>query len=332
MGPLKPFRIAHVADPAEAVAAAVLTPGSRWLAGGTTLVDLLKLEVETPELVIYIGDLPLDGIEELPNGVVRIGAMARMSDAARHPLVATRYPLVAQALLASASPQLRNMATVGGNLMQRTRCPYFRDTTRACNKRDPGSGCSALDGYTRSHAVLGTSEQCIATHPADMPVTLVAIEATVRTQRLADGERSIPIGDLYVAYGDDPARETVLEHGELITAIDLPSDPWLARSCFVKARDRASFGFALAAAAVALDVDAGIIRQARVALGGVATKPWRSREAEEILIGGTIEPECFAAAANAALRQALPRRDNAFKPELARRTVRLALATAAARA
>jgi xanthine dehydrogenase YagS FAD-binding subunit len=305
--------------------------GAKFLAGGTTLVDLLRLEVEAPSALVDINGLPLARIESLPGGGVRIGANVKNSDLANDATIRRRYPVLAEALLSGASPQIRNMATVGGNLLQRTRCFYFRDTAYACNKRAPGSGCAALDGYNRIHAVLGTSERCIATHPGDMAVALVALDAAVHTRRPDGGERSIPIDRFYVAYGEDPARESVLEHGELITAVVLPPEPWLARSHYLKVRDRASYEFALAAAAVALDLAGdGTIRASRVALGGVATKPWRSPAAERALAGRKADEAAFRAAGEAALAGARAQKHNGFKIELGRRTVARALATAAA--
>jgi len=330
---MNPFAYSRATRPEQAVAAVAASPRARFLAGGTTLVDLLRLDVETPSSVVDVNALPLAAIEPLPGGGLRVGAMVRNSDLANDPTVRRHYPALSEALLAGASPQIRNMATLGGNLMQRTRCPYFRDTAYPCNKRTPGAGCAALDGYDRSHAVLGTSDRCIATHPSDMSVALAALDAVVRTRRAKGGERAIPIAGFHVAYGEDPAKESVLEHGELITAVDLPAVPWLARSCYVKVRDRASFEFALAAAAVAIDVDhaGGTIRNARVALGGVATKPWRSAEAEAALAGKPATEATFRAAAQAALAGARPRRQNAFKVELAKRTLVRALTTAAGR-
>jgi len=260
---------------------------------------------------------------------VRIGANVRNSDLADDATIRRRYPVLSEALLSGASPQIRNMATVGGNLMQRTRCYYFRDTAYPCNKRAPGSGCAALDGFNRIHAVLGTSGRCIATHPGDMPVALVALDAVVHTLGKNGRRRAIPLADFYVPYGEDPARESVLAHGELITAVELPAVPWLARSCYLKVRDRASYEFALASAAVALDLSGRTIRAARVALGGVGTKPWRSPEAEAALAGRPAEEATFRAAAEAALEGARPRKHNAFKVELAKRTLARALATAA---
>jgi xanthine dehydrogenase YagS FAD-binding subunit len=329
---VNPFDLARAGDAAEASAATAGRDDTRFLAGGTTLIDLLKLDVETPGLVVDISRLPLDAVEETDGGGVRIGALARMSAVARATPVRERYPVLSEALLAGASPQLRNMATIGGNLMQRTRCPYFRDVSwTACNKRNPGSGCAALGGVTRGHAVLGVSDECIATHPADMPVALLALDAMVHL-RAADGrERAVPIGDFHVPYGEDPARESVVEPGELIVAVSLPERPWARRSRYVKARDRASYEFALAAAAVALDLDGGEIRDARVALGGVATAPWRSAAAEDALRGRSPNAETLAGAAEAALAGAVTRPDNAFKVPLAEQVLVRALSEAAER-
>jgi xanthine dehydrogenase YagS FAD-binding subunit len=329
---MQPFAYARAAGIEQAVAAAAAHPQTRYLAGGTTLVDLLRLDVERPATVVDINGLPLDRIESLPGGGVRIGAMVRNSDLARHPAIRQRYPALSEALLSGASPQIRNMASVGGNLMQRTRCPYFRDTASACNKRQPGSGCAAIGGYNRMHAVLGASDRCIATFPGDMPVALAALDAVVHTRRQGGGERAIPADRFHVSYGEDPARETVLEPAELITAVELPPVAWFARSVYLKVRDRASYEFALASAAVALDLDGGgTVRGARVALGGVATRPWRSAAAEAALIGKQPRPEVCQAAAAAALQGARPQQHNAFKIELARRTLVRALAMAAAK-
>ena len=325
---MNPFTYTRATQPQEAVAAVSRHRQAKFVAGGTTLVDLLKLDVETPDVLVDINALPLGRIEPLPGGGLRIGAMVRNSDLANDPTVRKNYPVLSEALLSGASPQLRNMASVGGNLMQRTRCYYFRDTAYACNKRQPGSGCAALQGYNRIHAVLGTSDRCIATHPGDMPVALAALDAVVRTRRPDGGERAIPLTGFHVPYGEDPARESVLEHGELITAVDLPAVPWFARSHYLKVRDRASYEFALASAAVALDLDGGNIRAARVALGGVGTKPWRSHEAEQALTGARAGEAAFRAAAEAALRGARPQKDNEFKIELAKRTLVRALSTA----
>jgi len=308
-------------------------PATRFIAGGTTLVDLMKLEVETPEHLVDLNPLgdrdpSLASVRDLPTGGLRLGALARMSDVAWDTRVKERYPMLSQALLLAASGQLRNMASMAGNLLQRTRCPYFRDTATPCNKREPGSGCSALRGYNRSHAILGTSEHCIATHPSDPAVALVALGATVHVRGAGaqpGSERTIPIDDLHVLPGTHPERETVLQPGEVITAIDIPALSFARRSLYLKIRDRASYAFALASAAVALDVSNGTIRAARVALGGVATKPWRSTAAERALVGKRATAAAFRSAAEAALSGAVPRTDNAFKIELAKRTLVRAL-------
>ncbi|MGH9639651.1 MAG: FAD binding domain-containing protein, partial [Bryobacteraceae bacterium] len=274
--------------------------------------------VEAPRHLVDINALPLSKIEDLSGGGLRIGAMVRNSDLAYHPGVIRNFPVLSQALLAGASAQLRNMATMGGNLMQRTRCAYFRDLAyAACNKRSPGSGCAALDGFNRTHAVLGGSEHCVATHPSDMAVALVALDAVVHI-RSSSGEREAPVEDFHKVPGDTPHVETVLDRGELITYVTLPGSRFAARSAYAKLRDRASYEFALASAAVALDLDGGTIREARVALGGVATKPWRSLEAEQALTGASANERNFHAAAEAALRLAKPLRHNKFKVELAK--------------
>jgi xanthine dehydrogenase YagS FAD-binding subunit len=319
---VKPFSYLRPADTRAAIAAGS-ADGARFLAGGTTLIDLMRLEVMTPSAVVDLGRLPLTAIERHGDGL-RIGAMARNSDVATHQLVVERYPLLSQALLAGASQQVRNMATVGGNLLQRTRCPYFRDLGVACNKRAPGSGCSALDGYTRSHAILGTSPSCIATHPSDMCVALAALDAVVHT-RNGGRDRTIALSDFHTLPGDHPEVENVLEQGELVTHIELPASPFAAHARYVKVRDRAAFAFALASAAVGLDVTDGRIRAARIALGGVATKPWRALEAEQALVGQPPSRATFERAAAAALVDPRPRRDNAFKVALAQRTIVRAL-------
>lgn len=319
---MKPFTYVRPADTTAAIAAAG-NAGASFLAGGTTLIDLMRLEVMTPSAVVDIGRLGMAAIERQGDGL-RIGAMARNSDVATHTVVVERYPLLAQALLAGASQQVRNMATVGGNLLQRTRCPYFRDLGVPCNKRAPGTGCSALDGYTRSHAILGTSPSCIATHPSDMCVALAALDAVVHT-RSGSRERAIRFDEFHTLPGEHPEIENALEPGELVTHIELPASPFAAHARYVKVRDRAAFAFALASAAVGLDVVAGRIRAACVALGGVATRPWRAREAEQALIGQPPNRASFERAAAAALVDPKPRRDNAFKVALARRTIVRAL-------
>jgi xanthine dehydrogenase YagS FAD-binding subunit len=324
-----PFTYALAADEASARRLVVAGQSAKFIAGGTTLIDLMKLNVERPTQLVDINQLPLAQVEELPGGGIRIGAMVRNSDMAQHDLVRTRYPVLSQALLAGASPQLRNMATTGGNLLQRTRCWYFRDTGSACNKREPGTGCGALNGQNRTHAVLGTSDQCMATHASDMCVALAMLDTTVRVHGPA-GDRMIPFAMFHRVPGDHPERDTVLETGELITGVDIPHMPFATRSVYLKVRDRRSYAFALASAAVALDVRDGMIWDARIALGGVATKPWRSPEAESALTGKPAGAAAYQAAANAAVEGAIPRAHNAFKIELAKRTLMRALARAAA--
>jgi xanthine dehydrogenase YagS FAD-binding subunit len=298
----------------------------RFLAGGTTLIDLMKLDVETPERVIDISRLPLAQIHELADGGLEIGATVKNTDLAQHELVKKNYAVLSLALLAGASAQLRNMATTGGNLLQRTRCVYFRDTAMACNKRRPGSGCAAIGGYNRNLAVLGTSEHCIASNPSDMNVALMALEAVIHVQG-PKGERRIAIDDFYLLPGNTPDRETVLEPGDLITHVTLAAPAPGARSYYLKLRDRASYEFALASAAVIVRVDNGTITHARVAMGGVGTRPWRSREAEQALINKPANRDTFQAAAANALHGARPQSENGFKIELARRCVTHALAT-----
>jgi xanthine dehydrogenase YagS FAD-binding subunit len=322
---MRPFQYVRATDEDLALAAGLGADAS-YIAGGTTLVDLMKLEIAQPATLVDLQPLPLATVELAGDGL-RIGAMARNSDVAYHPLVKSRYPVLSQALLSGASPQLRNMATVGGNLLQRTRCSYFRDIAVACNKRRPGSGCSALEGYNRGHAVLGGSEHCIATHPSDMCVALLALDAVVHTRGRA-GTRAIPIRDFHTLPGDHPEVETVLERGELVTHVHLPASSFAARSHYRKVRDRASYAFALASAAVALALDRGVIAEARVVLGGVATKPWRSMEAEKMLVGQPPGRALFQAAAEMAVRGAVRRTHNGFKVELAQRTLVRALSTA----
>jgi len=304
-------------------------PGARFYAGGTTLVDLMKADVEQPARVVDISRLPLTAIERRGE-VVRIGALARNSDAAYDPLIAGNFPAVAQALLSGASGQIRNAATIGGNLLQRTRCTYFRETRWRCNKREPGSGCDALDGFNRGHAVLGTSEACIATYPGDLAVALVALDAHVVIEG-EQGERTVALVDFYRLPGDRPDRETALEFGELITAVELRIEPLHARSSYLKVRDRASYEFALVSVACALRTDGDRIAEARLALGGVATVPWRASAAEGALTGAAAGEAAYRTAAEAALEGARTRPHNAFKVELARRAIVRALRTTAGR-
>jgi xanthine dehydrogenase YagS FAD-binding subunit len=300
--------------------------GAKFIAGGTTLVDLMKLEVEQPSGLVDINLLPLDKIEPTPTGGLRIGAMVRNSDLAWNAEVEKNYAVLSQALLSGASPQLRNMATTGGNLLQRTRCVYFREPSAGtpggygCNKRTAGSGCAAMDGFNRMHAVLGTSEHCIATHPSDMCVAMAALEAVIFTEG-PKGKRTIAFADFHKLPGDTPQVENALEPGELVTYVELPKPVAGARSVYLKLRDRASYEFALASAAVVAKVEGGHIRYVRVAMGGVGTRPWRSHEAEAALLGKPADAEHFRKAAEAALAGAKPQRDNAFKIELAKRCV-----------
>jgi xanthine dehydrogenase YagS FAD-binding subunit len=297
-----------------------LRAGGTFLAGGTTLVDLMKLNVLQPQSVVDINGLPLDRVETLPDGGLRIGALVRNSDLANHETVKKNYAVLSEALLSGASPQLRNMATTGGNLLQKTRCYYYRDVNYACNKRQPGSGCAALDGFNRIHAVLGGSEHCVATNPSDMAVAMMALEATVHTQG-SKGERSIALDEFYLVPGSTPDRENVLAPGELITQVTLPALASGTRSVYLKLRDRQQYEFALASAAVVIQVSGGNIQRARIAFGGVGTKPWRSREAEKILEGQQASPEIFRRAADAAMVDAKPLKYNAFKIELAKRAL-----------
>jgi len=327
---MRPFQYTRARDVAGAVSAAA-APEARFLAGGTNLVDLMKNGVERPARLIDITRLPLGTIEERGDGGVRIGATVRNTDAANHPLVRGRYPVLSEALLSGASPQLRNMATMGGNLLQRTRCPYFYDATFAeCNKRAPGSGCAARHGVARMHAILGASEACIATHPSDMAVALAVLDAAVRVTGPA-GDRTLALADFYRLPGDSPERDTDLRPGELITAIDVPALDFARRSRYLKIRDRASYAFALVSVAAVLDLDGGgVIRAARVALGGVAHAPWRLPEAERRLIGQRAGEAAYRTLADALVRDARPLPDNAFKVELARRSIVRALTAAAA--
>jgi xanthine dehydrogenase YagS FAD-binding subunit len=326
---MSPFEYERAADAASAVARVAGRPGAAFLGAGTNLVDHMKLGVASPDLLVDVTRLPFDKIEPLPQGGVRIGAGVRNSDLAADPTVRRDYPVLAQALLAGASGQLRNLATTAGNLLQRTRCVYFQDVTTPCNKRASGSGCSAIGGYTRDHAILGASEHCVATHPSDMAVALAALDATVIVLGVT-GARRVALVDFYRLPGDAPQRDTALAHGDLITAVELPALPLAGNSAYRKVRDRASYAFALVSAAVALELDGGSVREARVALGGVGTVPWRSPEAEQALRGRPADAESFALAAEAALRAATPLHDNAFKVELARRVLVRCLRTVAA--
>jgi xanthine dehydrogenase YagS FAD-binding subunit len=321
---MKTFELTRANDNAQAIAAAAKATTAqqgaeiRFIAGGTNMIDYMKLNVETPKTLIDINHLPLDKIDILPDGGLSIGAVVRNSDLAFHPIVRKNYAVLSEAILSGASPQLRNMATTAGNLLQRTRCMYFRDTAMPCNKREPGSGCAAITGVNRSLAILGTSEHCIATNPSDMNVATAALEATIHV-RGTKGERSIPIADFHLLPGNTPQRETVLEPGDLITHVTLPPPAPGSRSLYLKLRDRASYEFALASAAVVITAANRKITRARIALGGVGTKPWRSTEAESELTGQPASEAVFRKAADAALRNAKPQSQNGFKVELAKR-------------
>ena len=322
---METFQLVRPKDSRAAIAAAAESKTAqqgatvRFVAGGTTLIDLMKLNVERPQQVVDVNRLPLDKIEKLPDGGLKIGALVRNSDLAHDATVKKDYAVLSEALLAGASAQLRNMATTAGNLLQRTRCVFFRDTAMPCNKREPGTGCPAIGGGNRSLAVLGTSEQCIATNPSDMNVALAALEATIHVMG-AKGERDIPIGDFHLLPGNTPDRETVLEPGDLITHVTLPP-PVGGKSLYLKLRDRASYEFALASAAVVITADGGKISRARLALGGVGTKPWRSPEAEAALTGQAVDEAVFRKAAEAAMQNAKPQSENGFKIELAKRCI-----------
>ena len=317
---MKPYHYEQARDIPGAVAALAEQPNAKYLAGGTNLVDLMKLEIMTPDVLVDVRRLTSDRIEETEDGGVRIGAAVTNSDLAADRTIRSRYPVLSQALLSGASGQLRNLATTGGNLLQRTRCVYFYDTTTPCNKRDPGSGCSAIEGRNKDHAILGASEHCVATHPSDMAVAMTALEAFVNVHG-PDGGRRIPIEDLHRLPGDEPERDTTLEHGELITAVDLPPLDFAYNSKYRKVRERASYAFALVSVAAALDVEDGVVRDVRLALGGVAHKPWRATKAEEALRGEPAGEENFRAAAEIELEDARPLRENAFKVPLARNVI-----------
>jgi xanthine dehydrogenase YagS FAD-binding subunit len=299
----------------------------RFVAGGTNLIDMMKIYVERPGAVVDINSLPLNAVQATPSGDLQIGALVRNSDVAQHPVVKRDYAVLSQALLSGASPQLRNMATTGGNLLQRTRCVYFRDTAEACNKREPGSGCAAIGGHNRMLAILGTSKDCIATNPSDQNVALTALEATIQVQG-PRGQRSIPIHEFYLLPGTTPNRETVLEPGDVITSVTLPAPQPSCQSVYLKLRDRAAYEFALASAAVVMTTENGRIKYVRVALGGVGTKPWRSMEAERALEGKAIDAATFRRAAAEAMKDARPQSENGFKVELAQRCLVRALTLA----
>jgi xanthine dehydrogenase YagS FAD-binding subunit len=322
------FEYARAASVADALSQMAVNPGAKFIAGGTNLVDLMKMDVERPARLIDVSKLPLDRVEETAGGGLRIGALVANSDLAYHPLVEQRYPVLSRALLAGASQQLRNMASVGGNLLQRTRCAYFYDLVTPCNKRAPGSGCSAVEGLNRMNAILGTSESCIAVHPSDMCVALAVLEATVHVTG-PRGERVIALADFHRLPGDTPQRDTNLEADELITSVELPARGFAANYTYLKIRDRLSYAFALVSVAVGLELEGGAIKEARFALGGVAHKPWRNAEAEAALQGRAPDAAAFAAAADLVLREAKGFGHNTFKIDLARRAIVRALSQSA---
>ena len=322
------FQYSRASDVADAVRQMAADPTAKFIAGGTNLIDLMKEDVERPSRVIDITRLPLKSVEETPDGGVRIGALVPNSDLAYHPLIERRYPLLASAILAGASQQLRNMASTGGNLLQRTRCYYFYDTATPCNKRSPGSGCSAIKGLNRMHGILGTSEACIATHPSDMCVALAALGATVHVTGSA-GERTLAFADFHRLPGETPERDTNLAPDEIVTAVALPAQGFAANYSYLKIRDRLSYAFALVSIAAALEFEGGKIKEARLALGGVAHKPWRDPAAEEALRGQAAGEAAFRLAADVLLRDARGYAHNTFKIDLARRGIVRVLTQAA---
>jgi xanthine dehydrogenase YagS FAD-binding subunit len=322
------FQYARAGDVTDAVRLIAGDPTAKFIAGGTNLIDLMKMDVERPTMVIDINRLPLKEVEDIPGGGLRIGALVRNTDLAYHPLVEQRYPVLASAVMAGASQQLRNMASTGGNLLQRTRCHYFYDTATPCNKREPGSGCSAIGGHNRMHAILGASDACIAVHPSDMCVALAMLEAKVRVTG-ASGERVIPFAEFHRLPGDTPQHDTNLAAGEIISGVDLPSRGFAANYTYLKIRDRLSYAFALVSVAVGLELEGDIISEGRFALGGVAHKPWRDPTAEAVLRGQPAIQATFARATDVVLRDAKGYEHNAFKIDLARRCILRAFTQAA---
>lgn len=324
---MRPFKYARATDPNAAARAVAANPQAKFLAGGTNVIDLMKEDIERPNELVDLSRLQLKEIKPARGGV-SIGALATNTETANNPLIRANYPLLTQAIVAGASAQLRNMATNGGNLLQRTRCQYFYDIAMPCNKRQPGTGCGALQGINRIHAIFGWSDQCVATYPGDMANALYALDAVVRVRNARGTERTIPIDQFHRLPGDTPHIDTTLEHGELIVAIELPRSGFAQNSYYLKVRDRASYAFALVAVAAALELDGSTIRQARIVLGGVAHKPWRSREAEAALAGKRATEAAFREAADAAMKDAKPLEHNAYKVELAKRAIVRALTRA----
>ncbi|GAB3705731.1 xanthine dehydrogenase family protein subunit M [Spirosoma flavus] len=326
---MRPFTYTRAKDATSAIKLLTENPNAKFLAGGTNLLDLMKEDVERPNALIDISELGLSDIKTVTSGTnkggLSIGGLGKNTDAANHPLVRQNYPLLTQAILAGASGQLRNMATNGGNLLQRTRCPYFYEVSMPCNKRQSGSGCGAKEGINRMHAIFGWSEQCVAVYPSDMAVALAALDAVVKVRNTNGQERNIPIADFHRLPGDQPEKDTNLQHGELITSIELPQNRFADKSYYLKVRDRASYAFALVSVAAALDMDGNKIRQARIAMGGVAHKPWRALKAEQMLVGKEATEANFKLAANAEMADAKPLEHNKFKVELGNRSIVLAL-------
>jgi len=325
---MRQFSYSRPADEKSAIEEVSHRKTTQFLAGGTLLIDLMKLDVARPERLVDINKLPFAEVKTHGGGVF-IGTLVRNSDLANNQLIRQRYPVLSQAILSGASAQIRNVATTGGNILQRTRCPYFRDTTMACNKREPGSGCPAIDGYSRMHAIFGGSDDCVAVHPSDMCIALLALDAIVHTSG-DDGERKIPFEEFHLVPGRTPQYETVLRPGELIVGVELPPSKFAAHAHYLKVRDRNSFSFALVSVAACLQLDGKTIGDARITLGGVATKPWRLRDCEKALIGKSVGKETFAAAASAGIKSAKPLKYNKFKVELTRRSIARALEIAAA--
>jgi xanthine dehydrogenase YagS FAD-binding subunit len=321
---MRPFKYSRANDPANASRLVAANAGAKFLAGGTNLLDLMKEDVERPTELVDITRLKLAEIKAA-NGGVSLGALAKNTDTANHPLVRQQFPLLTQAILAGASGQIRNMATNGGNLNQRTRCPYFYDVAMPCNKREPGTGCGALEGLNRMHAIFGWTEKCVAVYPSDMSVALSALDAVVKARGASGAERAIPFADFHRLPGDNPEKDNNLQPGELITSIELPKNNFAAKSYYLKVRDRASYAFALVSVAAALELDGARIKQARVAMGGVAHKPWRATQAEQFLTGKEPTEAVFTQAAEAEMRGAKPLEHNRFKVELGKRAIVRAL-------
>jgi len=321
---MRPFKFSSANDARNAVQTVSANQTAKFLAGGTNILDLMKEDVERPTALVDVSRLNLTQIKSA-NGGLSLGALAKNTDTANHPLVRQNYPLLSQAILAGASQQIRNMATNGGNLLQRTRCSYFYDVAMPCNKREPGTGCGALEGINRMHAIFGWSEKCVAVYPSDMSVALVALDAVVKVQGANGQERSIPFADFHRLPGDNPEKDTNLNHGELITAIELPKNNFAGKSYYLKVRDRASYAFALISVAAALEMDGNKIKQARIAMGGVAHKPWRAMEAEKMLVGKEATEANFKQAAEAEMKGAKPLEHNKFKVELGNRGIVRAL-------